>query len=123
MGARPVLAGFLFHRQVDWVLENLETMGTGAIIVIGAVVLTYVAVKAVERYLLIRFLRMVRITVPDLRHVLDSGPLPVILDVRSPLAREAEPRRIPGAMIVPLDDVDAIVQSIPADRDIVVYCS
>jgi len=119
----PVLAGFLFHRQVDWVLENLETMGTGAIIVIGAVVLTYVAVKAVERYLLIRFLRMVRITVPDLRHVLDSGPLPVILDVRSPLAREAEPRRIPGAMIVPLDDVDAIVQSIPADRDIVVYCS
>ena len=53
--------------QVDWVLENLETMGTGAIIVIGAVVLTYVAVKAVERYLLIRFLRMVRITVRDLR--------------------------------------------------------
>jgi hypothetical protein len=119
----PVLAGFLFKREVAWVLEALETMGTGALAVLGAVVLVYIAAKAIERYLLIRFLRMVRITVPDLRQMLAAEAPPVILDVRSPLAREAEPRRIPGALTVELDALDALVDRIPPDRDIVVYCS
>jgi rhodanese-related sulfurtransferase len=88
-----------------------------------AVVLTYVAAKAIERYLLIRFLRMVRISVDDLRRMLDHGPQPVILDARSALAREAEPRRIPGALIVQLDAVEGIAGAIPAEGDIVVYCS
>jgi membrane protein DedA with SNARE-associated domain len=119
----PAVAGFFFKREVDRVLERLETMGLGALAVIGAVVLIYIAAKAIERYLLIRFLRMVRITVPDLRQMLAAAAPPVILDVRSPLAREAEPRRIPGALSVELDALDALVGRIPPDRDIVVYCS
>jgi|SoiMethySBSTD1v2_1073268.scaffolds.fasta_scaffold32746_4 membrane protein DedA with SNARE-associated domain len=119
----PVLLGFFFYRQVDRVLAGLETMGRGALVVVGAIVVIYIAAKVIQRYLLIRFLRMVRITVSDLRHMLDSGQLPVILDVRSPLGREAEPRRIPGAVIVELDGVDAIARGFPPDRDIVVYCS
>jgi hypothetical protein len=119
----PVLAGFFFYREVDRVLAGLETMGRSALAVVGAIVLTYIAAKIVQRYLLLRFLRMVRITVPALRHMLDSGPRPVILDVRSPLAREAEPRRIPGAVTVELDGVDGISARFPPDRDIVVYCS
>jgi membrane protein DedA with SNARE-associated domain len=119
----PVLGGFFFHREVDWLLAALESMGTGAALVLLAVVLTYVAAKAIERYLLIRFLRMVRIGVDDLRRMLDRGPRPVILDARSALAREAEPRRIPGAVIVQLDAVDGIAGTMPAGRDIVVYCS
>jgi hypothetical protein len=43
--------------------------------------------------------------------------------VRSSLAREAEPRRIPGALVAPLDAVDGIIATLPAERDIVVYCS
>jgi membrane protein DedA with SNARE-associated domain len=119
----PVLGGFFFQREVDWLLAALESMGTGAALVLLAVVLTYVAAKAIERYLLIRFLRMVRIGVDDLRRMLDRGPRPVILDARSALAREAEPRRIPGAVIVQLDAVDGIAGTMPAGRDIVVYCS
>jgi membrane protein DedA with SNARE-associated domain len=119
----PVLGGFFFHREVDWLLSRLESMGTGAVIVLVAAVLAYVAAKAIERYLLIRFLRMVRISVADLRHALDNGPQPVVLDVRSALAREAEPRRIPGALVIQLDAVDGLAATMPAERDIVVYCS
>jgi membrane protein DedA with SNARE-associated domain len=119
----PVLGGFFFHREVDWLLGALESMGTTAVMVLVAAVLAYIGAKALERYLLIRFLRMVRIGVPDLRGMLDRGPQPVILDVRSALAREAEPRRIPGALIVPLDAADDIISTLPAERDIVVYCS
>ena len=98
-------------------------MGTGAVVVLAVAVLAYVAAKAVERYLLIRFLRMVRINVADLRHMLDNGPQPVILDARSALAREAEPRRIPGALIIQLNAVDGLADTMPAERDIIVYCS
>jgi membrane protein DedA with SNARE-associated domain len=119
----PVLGGFFFHREVGWLLARLESMGTGAVIVLAVGVLAYVAAKAIERYLLIRFLRMVRISVGDLRNMLDSGPRPVILDARSSLAREAEPRRIPGALIIQLDAVDGLADTMPSERDIIVYCS
>jgi hypothetical protein len=119
----PVLGGFFFHREVDWLLGRLESMGTGAVLVLVAAVIVYVAAKAIERYLLIRFLRMVRISVADLHDALDNGQQPVILDVRSGLAREAEPRRIPGALIVQLDAADGLAATLPAQRDIVVYCS
>jgi membrane protein DedA with SNARE-associated domain len=118
----PLLGGFFFHREVERLLVALESMGTGAAIVLAGAVLAYVAAKAIERYLLLRFLRMVRISVPDLRHMIDQGS-PIILDVRSALAREAEPRRIPGALVVPLDAVDGILGTLPAERDIIVYCS
>jgi membrane protein DedA with SNARE-associated domain len=119
----PTLAGYFFHREVDWLLAGLESMGGGALTVLALAAFAYFAAKAIERYMLIRFLRMVRISVPDLRRMLDADSRPVILDVRSPLAREAEPRRIPGAVVVHLDAVEDILHSLPAERDIVVYCS
>jgi membrane protein DedA with SNARE-associated domain len=121
--AAPVLAGFFFRREVEWLLERIEAMGTGALAVIGGIVLAYVAVKAAQRYLLIRFLRMIRITVPDLRDMLANGAQPLILDARSALAREAEPRRIPGSIIVDLDNVEQVIEAVAPDRDVVVYCS
>lgn len=121
--ALPVAAGYFFQREVEWVVATLETMGAGAVAIVGGVVLAYLCVKAIERYLLIRFLRMVRITVPDLRQMIDSGERPVILDVRSPLAREAEPRMIPGSISIDLDAVERVLESVPAGRDVVVYCS
>jgi rhodanese-related sulfurtransferase len=73
--------------------------------------------------LLIRFLRMIRINASDLRDLIENGSQPIILDARSALAREAEPRRIPGAVIVELDTVEDIIGAVPPDRDVVVYCS
>ena len=121
--AVPVAGGFFFRREVEWLLRQLETMGAGAAALIGGLVLTYIAVKVIQRYLLIRFLRMVRISVHELRAMIDSGRQPVILDVRSSLAREAEPRRIPGAISVDLDSVELMLEHVPPGREVVVYCS
>jgi rhodanese-related sulfurtransferase len=80
-------------------------------------------VKTIQRYLLIRFLRMVRINVEELRAMIDEGREPMILDVRSSLAREAEPRRIPGAISVDLDTVERMLEHVPPGREVIVYCS
>ena len=121
--ALPVVGGFFFRREVEWLLARIETMGTGALVVISAAVLIYIAVKAGQRYLLIRFLRMIRINAHDLNAMLQAGATPIILDARSPLAREAEPRRIPGAIAVQLDAVEKIIGAVPPDQDVIVYCS
>ena len=119
----PVAGGFFFRTEVEWLLLRIEDMGTGAIAVVALVVVGYIAVKTTERYLLIRFLRMVRIGVDELHKMMLAGERPVILDVRSPLAREAEPRVIPGAILAELDSVEDVPHRLPPDRDFIVYCS
>ena len=121
--ALPVAGGFFFRNQVEWLLGMLETMGAGAFGIVIALVVAYIAVKAVQRWLLIRFLRMVRINVADLRAMMDEENAPVIFDVRSALAREAEPRRIPGAIAADLATMEHMLELVPPLRDVVVYCS
>ena len=121
--ALPIAGGAFFRAQVGWLLDKLTEMGIGALAVILAIVLVYVTFKAVERYLLIRFLRMVRVSADELRDMLREEAPPVILDARSSLARDAEPRRIPGAVTVALESVHELLDSIPPDRDVIVYCS
>ena len=119
----PIALGAVFHAEVERALAWLEDMGTGALAVIGVVVLFYVGVKLVERYLLIRFLRMVRISAPELRELMGREPRPVVLDVRSALARRLDPRRLPGAIAVEIETPQAALAAVPTDRDVVVYCS
>jgi membrane protein DedA with SNARE-associated domain len=121
--AAPVLAGFIFHAEVELALAWLEKMGSGALIVIAAVVLIYAGGKFLQRYLLIRLLRMVRISVEELRDLLRQGAQPVVLDVRSAAARKLDPRRIPGAIPVDIAAPQATLVAVPPDRDVIVYCS
>jgi membrane protein DedA with SNARE-associated domain len=119
----PIALGAMFHAEVDRALGWLEGMGAGALLVLAAAALIYVAVKAVQRMTLIRFLRMVRISVPELAELVERGAWPVVLDVRSPAARRLDPRRLPGAIAVDIDAPQAAMVAVPPDQDVVVYCS
>ncbi len=121
--ALPVALGAIFHAEVERALAWLEGMGTGALLAVAAAALAYAAAKLVQRVMLIRFLRMVRIGVPELRGLVGNAAWPVVLDARSRAARKLDPRRIPGAVAVDLDAPDLPVEAVPPDRDVVVYCS
>lgn len=119
----PIALGAAFHTEVEHALEWLESMGTGALAVISAAVLLYIGVKGVQRYLLIRFLRMVRIGAEELRELFAREPKPVVLDVRSVTARRLDPRRLPGAIAVDIDSPQAALAAVPREREVIVYCS
>jgi membrane protein DedA with SNARE-associated domain len=121
--AVPVAGGYFFSAEVEWLLAGLESMGTGALAIVAALVLGYASIKGTQRYLLIRFLRMVRISGAELRAMIDEGRAPIIFDVRSGLAREAEPRRIAGAIPVELENVESMLDRIAPGGEVVVYCS
>jgi len=85
----------------------------------------YVAVKAVQRYRLIRTLRMARISVDQLNDMLRDGLRPLVVDVRSPSSQKQG--RIPGAVWI---DNHAFDESMQAQRlhertahEVIVYCA
>jgi adenylyltransferase/sulfurtransferase len=60
------------------------------------------------------------ITPAELKHWLDGGGTPLLLDVREP--QEYSINRIPGAMLIPMSDLPRRVPDLDAARPTVVYC-
>ena len=116
-------AGMIFHAQVDWLLDRIESMGSGAAVALGLALGFYITMKWVERALFIRLLRGVRISVDELHEAMQRGSPPVILDARSAAARNLDPRRIPGAIAVDVNAPERALASVSAEREIVVYCT
>jgi rhodanese-related sulfurtransferase len=83
----------------------------------------YIAYKWWERMRFFKTLRMARIRVEDLYELMQAGAAPIIIDVRSATARALEPRWIPGALHVPIQEIGPHLQDLPRDRDIILYCA
>jgi membrane protein DedA with SNARE-associated domain/rhodanese-related sulfurtransferase len=118
-----LLAGILFKSQIARLLDNLSGLGSLVVSVVAALLAAYIGYKWWERSRFYRLLRMARISVADLYALIQAGASPVILDVRSTTARELEPKWIPGALNVPLQEVGRHLKELPRDREIILYCT
>ena len=118
----PLVLGMVFHDAIDRSLELLTDFGAWTVLVLGAAVALFIAVKWWQRRRFLQTLRMAMITVDELYQLIDSGADPLILDVRSPLAWALAPP-ISGAVTVDLANVDAALAGLARDREIVVYCA
>jgi membrane protein DedA with SNARE-associated domain/rhodanese-related sulfurtransferase len=116
-------AGVLFKSQIERLLDQISQFGSIAGAGIVVLLACYIAYKWWERRRFYRMLRMARISVIDLYGLIQAGAAPLIIDVRSVTARALEPRRIPGALHVPLQDVARHMKELPRDRDIILYCT
>lgn len=121
--ALPVALGAVFQAEVGRALDWLSHLGSGALLLLLALLLAYAAIKLTQRYLFLRMLRSVRVGVPELIEMMRGEQSPVIVDVRSDAMRRLDPRRIPGAVAVNIEDVASALPGLPPDRDVVVYCS
>lgn len=116
-------AGALFKSQIAQLLTHLQKFGSMTGMGLMLLLAAYIAYKWWERRRFYRLLRMARIGVAELYALIQAGASPLIIDVRSSTARELEPRWIPGALHVPLQDVAHHVKELPRDRDIILYCT
>jgi rhodanese-related sulfurtransferase len=115
--------GMLLKEQIDNLLTRMEDVGTIGVLIVAALLLAYIGYKWWERRRFYSMLRMARISVDELYRLMDTKPPPTVVDVRSAIARSLEPRRIPGALHVPLQEVAQHVKELPRDRDIILYCT
>ncbi len=115
-------AGWLFRTQVNVVLAWMSENTALAAGIVGALLAVYVLFKAWQRWRLARFVAASRITVDELASMLGDEAPPHLVDVGSKLAHEHRPR-IPGAVLLDLEEIDARAHEFPSDRDIVFYCA
>lgn len=116
-------AGMLMRREVERVLTGLETMGSAALMLVGALLAAYIALKWWQRRRFYKFLRMARISVDELYALMEAGEKPLVVDVRTAVARQLDPRAIPGALPVEMAAIDRHLADMPTDRDIILYCT
>ena len=116
-------AGLIFSRQVDRMLAALAGLGGWAPVVGVILLAAFVGGKWVQRRRFYRLLRMARISVDELKRLIDVGANPVVFDVRTATARERDPQRIPGAIAFELSQVDVVVAELPGEREVILYCN
>jgi membrane protein DedA with SNARE-associated domain/rhodanese-related sulfurtransferase len=115
--------GMLFHREIGRSIAQLQEFGFIAIGVTGLLLAGYIANKWRKRRSLYHRLRIARITVDELRRLIDDGRHPVIVDLRTSLVRDQDTRFIPGALIMNLEEVDRWLDQAPTDQEIIFYCT
>jgi len=118
-----LLAGLLLKSQIARLLPRLSGIGGTVVVILVVLLGAYVAFKWWERKRFYALLDMARINVDELSERMRGDTAPVIVDVRSPTSLELERRRIPGALSVPVQEVERQVRSLPRDREIILYCN
>lgn len=119
-----VALGWVFRDGVNEILAVFAAAGRWGLMALIVALALFIAVKALQRYQLIRSLRMARVSVDELNDLLANEAHPLIVDVRSLSSQQQG--RIPGAIWI---DSHAFDESLRAhgliDRigqDVIVYC-
>jgi membrane protein DedA with SNARE-associated domain len=112
-----VAIGRAFHHVIDRVIVALENLGGWAVAIVIAVIAIFIFFKWAQRQNFYKQLRMARVSVHELKEMMDRGVHPLIVDARSESARKRDPQRIPSA--VTLEGFE----DLGPGREIVVYCT
>ncbi|MGZ7040065.1 MAG: VTT domain-containing protein [Thermoanaerobaculia bacterium] len=118
-----VAVGRLFHDTIGRILDYLENLGGWAVAIVLALFALVIVFKWWQRARFLRHLRMARITVHELKDLIDHGTNPVVLDVRTDSAKQRHKNHIPGAIVTAADDVPSRIIGVSPDSEIVLYCT
>ena len=64
-----------------------------------------------------------RITVADVNALIERGEPVAFIDSRNPIAWGSSKVKLPGAIRIPIDEVERHLQTLPRDRRLIVYCT
>ncbi len=115
--------GYLFSQQLERVAASALRLGTSLVGVLVGGLAAYIIWKYVQRQRFLRQLRIARISPEELKRKLDAGEDVVIVDLRHSLDFQAKPHTIPGALRLPVEELEQRHHEIPSNRDIVLYCT
>jgi rhodanese-related sulfurtransferase len=70
-----------------------------------------------------RTMQSTPITVEDAKTMLDRGQRVAFVDARNPVAWGAAKDKLPGAIRIPVDDVDQHISELPEGGTVITYCT
>jgi membrane protein DedA with SNARE-associated domain len=115
--------GFVFSEQIEKIAERVKLLGGWALALLVAGLAGYIVYKIIARKKFMRELRIARITPDELKMKLDSGERLAIVDLRHSLDFEADPETIPGAFRMDAKELQEKGNSLPRDREVILYCT
>ena len=115
--------GAIFSDQLERIAQYLAPWGLAVGAAIIALFMGYIGYKLLLRALLIRRLRIARVTADELREMMDAGVKPLVVDLRHPLDLKNFPYIIPGAELLSPTDFGSPPHEILEGREVILYCS
>ena len=113
--------GYAFSDQLEDIAAYAARMGSGLVVLIISVLAAWLIWKYVQRQRFLRKVAVARISAEELREKLDAGEDVLVVDVRHAVADDPSP--IPGALLIPTEEMATRHQEIPRDRDLILVCS
>jgi membrane protein DedA with SNARE-associated domain/rhodanese-related sulfurtransferase len=117
-----VTIGYVFRDAIGDAVDKLNSLGHYGLIIVIAGFAVWVAVKWWHRHMFVKQLRMDRMSVEELRTLMDESKIEAIVDVRSPLM-QASTGRIPGARTIDMKKIAEGFDGVATDGEVVVYCA
>lgn len=115
--------GWAFNTQIDAVLQRLADAGRAAGALAGLALAAWLGWRAWRRWRVLQHTRVPRIDVGELLRLRQAQPAPVVVDVRAGSSLLLDTRRIPGALMLPIDRLDTLRAQLRPDQAVVLYCN
>lgn len=116
-----VTLGMVYGRRV---IPHVERTQRAIGILGGAAVLAFVAWKLYERRWLVRHYSVGRVEIAELQRLLAAEPMDIlVIDLRSEQAFSGSARMVPGARRIPPGDFEKHIDTMPLDKEIILYCT
>lgn len=117
------LVGYIWYRQVEAILATTSQFGKRTLFIVVALLLAFATYKYYERRRYYGQLRAARLTPEEVQALRQEGKDLVIVDLRSVSSLKLLPSKVPGALLISPDQFESHWQVIPADREVVMYCT
>lgn len=118
-----LLAGYIFHRQVNLIIQWLGLFGRRAGIIAVVIVAFYVGFKYLQRWRFRRELRINRVTPEAAMQMVQSEQPVTIVDLRQAEEIDREGLKIADALVLRPSDLRSRAHQIPPENAVILYCS
>jgi membrane protein DedA with SNARE-associated domain/rhodanese-related sulfurtransferase len=114
--------GYVFRDAIGDVMTKLSSLGKYGLMLVIAGFAIWILVKWWRRYLFAKQLRMDRVSVEELKQMLEEKKVQALVDVRSALTQAAT-GRIPGALAIDMQKIEDSFKGVPIEGEVVLYCA
>lgn len=118
-----IIPGYLLSDQIERVAEEAERLGVWLAYFFGGGIAAYIMYKYIHRQLLLRELRIARITAEEVKQMMDNGHEHLVVDLRGALDHEADPYTIRGALRMTAEELEQRHHEIPRHKDVILFCA
>lgn len=115
--------GYQFGNEIKDLTIRTGGLGPWISLVIPMGLATFVIWKYIQRKQFLHRFAIARVTPEEVKQRLDAGENLLILDLRHDVEFKVEPHSIPGAFHLSIEELEKQHQSIPRDREIVLFCN